>query len=132
MSDRLETDESLQGLRILVVEDSFLIACSLRRMLTELGCEVVGPVSTVAAAVEFVEQGRCDAAILDINLGVETSVPVATLLAAKGVPFVFVTGYTSPTLTSAEFSGYRRLRKPVSEIVLRSTILQEFVRGVKG
>ncbi|MBC7771169.1 MAG: response regulator [Pyrinomonadaceae bacterium] len=117
-----------RGLRVLVVEDSFLIAWSLRRMLNDFGCEVIGPASTVEDAIRLINESGCDAGILDINLGSETSMPVAAALIAKGCPFVFVTGYSSPSLLEVKYSEFRRLRKPISESVLRSAIVEE-LRG---
>jgi len=120
------TDESLQGLRVLVVEDSFLIAWSLRKMLRDMGCDVVGPVATVGAALSLVEIGAFDAAILDINLGNETSAPVADALHDRSKPFFFVTGYTSAALLEMKYKSCRRLRKPLSEAALKTAVIDEF------
>ena len=120
--------DTLKGMRVLVVEDSFLIAWSLRRILTELGCRVVGPVSTVAQAMRLIEERGCDAAILDVNLGTETSLPIAETLSARSTPFFFVTGYASPALSAHEFQAQRRLRKPLTEATLRNAMLEDFIR----
>lgn len=117
---------SIKGLRVLVVEDSFLIAWSLRRMLSDLGCKVIGPASTVRSAIELIEQQDCDAAILDVNLAGETSMPVAAVLTDRGRPFLFLTGYSSPALVEAKFNTHRRLRKPLTESTLRSAVIEEF------
>lgn len=117
----------LKGMRVLVVEDSFLIAWSMRRILTELGCRVVGPVATVAQALRLIDERGCDAAILDVNLGTETSIPVAKTLLARATPFFFVTGYASPALAAIEFKSRRRLRKPLTESVLRDAMIEDFV-----
>jgi len=118
--------EALKGLRVLVVEDSFLIAWSLRKMLSDLGCEVIGPASSVDGAMRLIEEGQCDAGILDINLGTETSVSIAATLTEKGTPFLFVTGYSSPAMMEVKFQNCRRLRKPLTESALREAILEEF------
>ena len=81
------------GLRILIVEDESLLSLLLEDMLTELGCEVMGAASSVAEAIEAVGKVSVDVAILDIKLGGEKSFPVAEALAARGIPFVFATGY---------------------------------------
>lgn len=128
MTSTTEREISLKGLRVLIVEDSFLIAWSLRRMLTDLGCRVIGPVASVSQALPLLEAGECDAAILDVNLGAETSVPVAEALVRKGTPFFFVTGYSSPALQQIEFKSYRRLRKPVNERALRAAMIEDFVK----
>ena len=111
MTSTTASDLGLQGMRVLIVEDSYLIAWSLRRMLSDLGCSVVGPAATVDQAIEMIEGDGCDAAILDVNLGAETSLPVAESLSSRGLPFFFVTGYSSPQLASIEFKSRRRLRK---------------------
>jgi CheY-like chemotaxis protein len=81
------------GLAILVVDDETLIAMLLEDVLLDLGCTVVGPAATVAQSLALVEGGRTlDGALLDINLRGELVYPVADVLAARGVPFVFITG----------------------------------------
>lgn len=95
-------NEAAKGRRVLVVEDEFLIAEELRESLEELGVEVVGPVSTVSAAVELIRSGApLDGATLDVTLGREKSMPVAEALRLRGVPFVFLTGYATSTLPEA-------------------------------
>jgi DNA-binding response OmpR family regulator len=80
--------------RILVVEDEALIAMDLEWTLRQSGCEVVGPVATLGDAVRAVAtEHPLDGAILDVNLGRERVFPVADLLADRGVPFLFLTGY---------------------------------------
>jgi CheY-like chemotaxis protein len=83
----------LNGLRILVVEDEALIAMLLEEFLAEAGAEVLGPVDSVAGAFALMRPELPDAAVLDINLGQETSAKVASALSAAGVPFVVATGY---------------------------------------
>jgi len=79
--------------RILIVEDEPLIAMMLEDFLEMLGKEMGGTADTVADALALIEAGGIDAAILDVNLrGGEQSWPIADVLAAKGVPFVFATG----------------------------------------
>ena len=58
----------LRGRRVLIVEDEFLIALDIEDALAELGCEVLGPVPTVAEAMRLAEPGRCDLAVLDVRL----------------------------------------------------------------
>lgn len=86
---------SLRGLRLLVVEDEALVAMLVEDMLTDLGCVVVGVAGSVAKGLAVVgsEEVSFDGAVLDVNLGGEKVFPVADALAARGVPFVFATGY---------------------------------------
>jgi DNA-binding response OmpR family regulator len=82
-------------LRVLVVEDTFLIAVDLADQLTDSGYQVVGPVSTVKHALETMDGAELDGALLDVNLDGERSFPIAELLAARGIPFIFLTGTTA-------------------------------------
>jgi CheY-like chemotaxis protein len=79
--------------RVLVVEDEFLIRMLLEDMLDELGYAVAGIAGRLDEAAEMAKSGAFDLAILDVNLDGEDVFPVADILAGRGVPFVFVTGY---------------------------------------
>lgn len=101
----------LAGLRILVVEDEAPIALQLEDMLTELNAAVVGPASRVGQALQFLEDQPVDAAVLDLNIAGELVYPVAEALEARGLPYIFVTGYGVSSLAEP----YRRrvvLQKP--------------------
>lgn len=87
------TDASLNGLRILLVEDEAMIAMLFEDMLADSGATVVGPASAVASALEVISREPIDGALLDVNLGGEQSFAVADALSLKNIPFVFVTGY---------------------------------------
>jgi len=105
------TGFSLAGRRILVVEDEMLVAMMVEDLLADLGCHVVGPVATVAAALRLVAEERLDGAVLDVNLGSETAYSVADALKRGGVPFVFVTGYGARGL-AAGHHGHPTIQKP--------------------
>jgi CheY-like chemotaxis protein len=81
------------GRRVLVVEDEPIIAMALEDMLLDLGCEVVGPASTLAEAQALAETAAIDAAMLDININNGRSYVVADELRRRAVPFAFATGY---------------------------------------
>jgi CheY-like chemotaxis protein len=83
----------LHGKRILIVEDEAIIAAFAEDMIEELGATVVGPAFSVAQALKLAEASALDAALLDVNVRDESIVPVRDLLRARGVPFVFATGY---------------------------------------
>ncbi len=83
---------SMEGMRVLVVDNGPLIAMDLGSALRGAGCEVVGPVSRLDRALRHVDEGGLDAAVLDINLGGETVFALADVLALRDVPFVFLTG----------------------------------------
>lgn len=79
--------------KILIVEDEPLIAMMLEDFLDALDREQAGSADTVAGALERIEQGAIDAAILDVNLrGGEQSWPIAARLVELGIPFVLATG----------------------------------------
>ena len=80
--------------RVLVVEDDALLALDVAEQLREAGLEVVGPATSVAAALRLIDSSGCDVALLDVNLGDETAEPIATELRARGVPFVVLSGYS--------------------------------------
>jgi CheY-like chemotaxis protein len=86
-------DPRLQGLRVSVVEDETMVAILLEDMLVDLGCEVLWTAHRVAKALDLVAGSNPDAAILDVNIAGDMVYPVAEALAARGIPFVFTTGY---------------------------------------
>ena len=130
MATDSDAESPLEGMRVLIVEDSYLVAASIKSMLTEMGCQVIGPAPSVREALRLVGDTPCDAAILDINLGNgETAEPVAHALVERKLPFFFVTGYTSPRLLSPEFVARPRLMKPLDRRALKLMMLREF-KGV--
>ena len=81
-------------MRILVVEDEPLLSMLLEENIVELGHEVAGSAATVAHALETVDKGRVDCALLDFSLGSSgNSVPIAERLRADGIPFTFLSGH---------------------------------------
>ena len=98
--------------RILVVEDEPLVGMELADALENAGFTVLGPVSSNDAAFALVAEQGCDGAVLDVNLGHETSEPLAVKFVKDGVPFVTLTGY-APDQLPAPFLGAPRLTKPV-------------------
>jgi|SRR5262245_7048234 CheY-like chemotaxis protein len=80
--------------RVLVLEDDALIAIDLASTLQSAGCAVLGPVQTQTAALDLIENEALDFALVDINLGRESAFGVADRLAARNIPFVFLTGHS--------------------------------------
>ena len=101
----------LSGLRILVVEDSLLIADLIAEVLRDHGCTVVGPVSRLSQGLAFADREKLDGALLDVNLAGERCFPIAALLVARGVPFAFLTGYGEAAIP-LEYRDAARLSKP--------------------
>ena len=96
-----EIIELLKGLRVLVVEDEAIIAMLIEEFLEELGCELVATATRLEAAIEVARTLTIDIALVDLNLAGKVSYPVAEILQARGIPFVFATGYGKPGLPSA-------------------------------
>ncbi|HET9445436.1 MAG TPA: hypothetical protein VFO35_04210 [Steroidobacteraceae bacterium] len=105
----------LQDLRILVVEDDYVIAMDLAWVLSDLGATVLGPAPSAEEATQIIrEQGdELDAAILDINLGSHCVFAVADLLRERRLPFVFATGYDAWTIPEP-YRDVPRCDKPVN------------------
>ncbi len=85
--------QSLVGKRVLIVEDEMLVALMIEEFLLELGCRTVGPCGNVANAVQAAQTETLDLAVLDVNLAGEKVYPVADVLVARQIPFLFVSGY---------------------------------------
>ena len=113
----------LSGRRVLVVEDEVAISMLLEDMLMELGAEVVGPASRIAGALDLVAGETLDLAILDVNVGGQPIYPVAEALDAKGVRYLFSTGYGSNGLEEA-YRGKLVLQKPFTEKELEKMVLR--------
>lgn len=107
------TGGNLEGRRILVVEDSPLIAIVLQDMLQDMGCSVAGPTGNLANAAELAEREKLDAAIIDINIRGAKVFPVADLLAQRDIPFLLASGYADWTLPE-HLRERPRLTKPYS------------------
>lgn len=104
---------SLQGWRVLVVEDEYLIATELAQSLEDIGAEIIGPAGTVDEALALMNADvAIDGAVLDINVGTKQVYPVADALRARGVPFVFATGYDGWVVPET-YLGIPRCEKPV-------------------
>lgn len=117
----------LRGKRVLVVEDEPFIALALEEMVVELGCTLAGSVAQIADALVLIEAGSVDAAVLDVNLGLEKVDPVADALAALGCPFVFTTGYGRVGVPSAH-SDRAVVEKPFSRDDVAAALAAEIGR----
>jgi PAS domain S-box-containing protein len=106
------------GNRILLVEDEILVAMMMKDILTELGFSVIGPFARLAEAMVAAVHDEIDAGIIDVNLGGEFVYPVADVLAARKIPFVFVTGYGVESI-DGRFGYVPIIKKPVQRQVLQ-------------
>lgn len=111
--------------RILLVEDEYLIAHDMAYELDNLGLEVIGPMSSVAAALKALETASVDGAVLDINLGGEQVYPVADVLLGRDVPMIFTTGYDGSEVPP-RYAAIDRCSKPVTRAALARAVTQQF------
>jgi len=98
-------------LRVLIVEDWFLVAEEVERMVHRLGHEVVARAPDLESAVRLAREETLDAAVLDVNLEGRLVFPAADLLAERGVPFVFASGYDA-SVVPERYRHVPRVSKP--------------------
>jgi DNA-binding response OmpR family regulator len=111
--------------RILVVEDEFLIAMELAAILEAHGFLVIGPAATVDDALEILRRERPDAVVLDLNLRGKTATPVARQLRELDLPFVIASAYSNRDLPSDDsLRGVANVGKPTNS----ATLIQELYR----
>ena len=100
---------------MLIVEDDYFLAADLASILSRAGADVVGPVATVRDGIDALDEAP-DVATLDVQLGEETSFPIADELARRGIPFVFATG--SAREIPAAHEGRLVCHKPAADQVV--------------
>jgi DNA-binding NtrC family response regulator len=114
--------------RVIVVEDSFPVADSLRHLLGSAGWEVVGMASNVRSALELVAGKAFDVALLDIDLRGEPVTPVAEAVRLLRKPVIFLSGYGDSGVLPPELRALPRLEKPVDARLLLE-VIERVVRG---
>jgi len=112
------------GRRVLIVEDEPMLAFVLQELLQEDGFVIAGVAARLEPAMAIIESGTCDAAVLDANLAGVSAGPAAAALAARGLPYIVLSGY-SPDQLPDVFSGALHLQKPC-----RPERLLEALRGI--
>jgi DNA-binding response OmpR family regulator len=120
---------SLEGVRVLLVEDEYLVASLIEEVLGTAGCIITGPIPRLAEAINAADRETCDAAVLDVNLAGERIYPVADILSRRNIPFVFVTGYGANALPP-EYAKLPRICKPFRMTDLLSAISDVVKPGV--
>ncbi len=114
-------DKQLTGIKIMIVEDEGLIAMDLEDELADCGATIVGSYRGLAEALPAAKSSTIDFAILDVNLGSETSYAIAEVLRSREVPFVFASGYDKSGLQS-EWQDTPIARKPFNRAILLKLI----------
>ena len=115
------TGAGFAGKRILVVEDEMIVAMLIEDILMDNGAIVVGPAARVNKALDLLGSETVDAALLDVNLAGENTMPVAQELRRRGIPFAFATGYGAAGLPDG-FATQPLLQKPFQERDLQEVL----------
>jgi DNA-binding response OmpR family regulator len=102
----------LSGVRVLIVDDEFLIAAQLQCDFRAAGAEVIGPSHTLKDALALAKRDRPTAAILDIHLGPDDISPLTQELSDRGIPFVFYTGQSGTDRIRAQWPTSKFISKP--------------------
>jgi CheY-like chemotaxis protein len=125
----LVTTSALRDRRILVVEDEFLIAMNLVEALESAGSVVVGPVASVDKAISKIEsEAHIDAAVVDVNLGGVLALPVADMLVARKIPFIFTSGYEDNVLKT-RYSQVKNCLKPYQFRSMEEALVEAMSRS---
>jgi DNA-binding response OmpR family regulator len=122
------SDRPLRNQNILVVEDDPFIAMDLEGMLEAAGATVIGPAYDLSEALSLVESSKIRAAVLDYRLQKGTTLPLAGVLAGRGIPFLFQT--SDPAIAASEYPGAPVILKPFQAQRLISRL--RFSDGASG
>jgi hypothetical protein len=114
----------LEGKRILIAEDEFLIAMDIEASISDAGAIVVGPAATFASALKIAQDELITAAILDVRLGRETTGPIAEVLSLRNIPFVFYTGQALPPSMRECWPECHVLVKPASLLAIITMLVE--------
>ena len=114
--------------RILIVEDEPVIALTLEEVLIDAGFAICGVAGKLDKALALVERGACDAAIVDANLAGVSASPVGVSLAARGLPYIVMSGY-SPDQMRGEYPRAFFLSKPCRPELLVETLNSILLEG---
>ncbi len=107
---------------ILIVEDDPFIAMDLQDTFEEAGFRVLGPVAAVKMGLKIVREDKPDVAMLDYNLGRETSLPIARELEADEIPYVFLSGQVETVVTETMKKPHTVISKPFNASHLIATM----------
>jgi CheY-like chemotaxis protein len=121
----------LQGKKVLVAEDNFLVADNLSTLLKNSGCSVVGPAPGLEQALRLARWSTLDGAVVDVNLRGEYSFPVADLLRERRVPFLFIVWSEVPLIIPESLRFAPQLSKPLDSDLL-AVATREFCRSRTG
>jgi len=98
---------------VLVIEDEYTVGIQTASIVEEAGYSVAGPEASVDAAQKVLGRQKIDLALLDVNLGGEMVFPIAEMLDAMRIPYIFVTSYSASAIP-ARYRHYPIVQKPYS------------------
>lgn len=114
----------LGTLRILVLEDQMLIAMHLEQILYSAGAKTIVTAASLTEAMDRLREAAPHIAILDFNLGTETSESIADMLVQRGIPFLFATGYGDGSIIPERFANVAIVRKPYEGSAILAQIMR--------
>lgn len=114
----------MTSLRVMIVEDEPLIGAAMEMLVEDLGGAVLGPFTSLRDGLAGLQasNGGIDCALLDCNIGKDTSWPIADALAARGIPFAFTSGKGLKDI-EPRFHDRPVFAKPVEEAMVKQFLL---------
>ena len=113
----------LFGRSVLIVEDECLLAFDLKNTIQKSRGEVIGPAYSLRSGLSLADDPKLSLAILDYQLGPETSLPIAVKLQGLQVPFVFYTASADSQLSEV-WAQIPVIEKPASPAMIISTLVK--------
>lgn len=110
----------LQGIAVVIAEDTWHTAISLQRLVERNGGRIAGMASNLAD-LERLGAAGCDAVIMDLNLNGQLAYDTASRLAALGRKVIVLSGYRRPPDIDSRIHAF--LEKPASSEALISALL---------
>ncbi|MCK0119020.1 GAF domain-containing protein [Loktanella sp. F6476L] len=118
------TPDVLLSGEVLVVEDNMVIALDASDIISDCGADHVHMAGSVDDALAILEKADVSFALLDVNLGDQTSLPIAAVLAERGIPFVLATGYGDAQSITANYPPTHVVKKPFTAEKLRDAVFR--------
>lgn len=116
-------DRALEGLRVLLLEDEFLIALDVEQICHDEGCAEVSTFRDLSGVNDALMSDReFDIAIIDVMIGDRMTLPVAQVLQSRGLPFIFATGLSRNEDTFRDFPDVPVVTKPYASHQLVSAM----------
>ena len=127
----MAAEVNLSGQHVLVVENEYYLAREITQVIESAGARVIGPCSTTRNALDLLYGESPTIASVDINLGAGPCYEVASTLRARGIPFVFATGYDREAI-SAQFADVPHVQKPIELRKLVGVLAAQAAAGLRA